>query len=230
MNYAGYPMAESVRNFMYKVYGWMAAGLTITAGTAYYVFSNKAIFSYIFSSPLVVMGLFLAQIALVISLSAMVMRMSLTTAALVFLSYSVLTGVTLSSIFYVYQLESIYLAFGIAAGMFGVMALYGYFTKADLTGVGSLAGMGLIGIIIAMIINYFVGSAQMDYIISLIGVGVFTLLTAYDSQKIKQMGQALLGQGEVANKVALLGALNLYLDFINLFLFLLRLFGRQRKD
>ena len=173
MNYSSYPVTESVRNFMYKVYGWMAAGLTITAGTAYYVFSNKAIFNYIFSTPLVVMGLFLAQIALVISLSAMVMRMSLTTAALVFLGYSVLTGVTLSSIFYVYQLESIYLAFGIAAGMFGVMALYGYFTKADLTGVGSLAGMGLIGIIIALIINYFVGSAQMDYIISLIAVGVF---------------------------------------------------------
>jgi uncharacterized protein len=230
MNYSGYPVMQSARDFMYKVYGWMACGLALTGGTAYYVYSNEAIFKYIFSSPLIVIGLFIAQIALVISLISMVGRMSTTTAALVFIGYSLLTGLTFSSIFYVYQIESIYLAFSIAAAMFAVMALYGYFTKQDLTSVGSLATMGLIGLIIAMLINFFIGSAQMDYIISLIGVGVFTLLAAYDNQKIKQMGQMLLGQGEMVNKAALIGALTLYLDFINLFLFLLRLFGRRRED
>ena len=230
MNYTGYPMAESVRSFMYKVYGWMAAGLVLTAGTAYYVFSNKAIFDTIFSSPFIVLFLFIGQIALVISLSAMIMRMQLITAIGAFLGYSFLTGLTLSSIFYVYQLGSIYQAFAVAAGMFAVMALYGYFTQDDLTGVGSFARMGLFGIIIAMLINFFMRSAQVDYIISLIGVGVFTLLAAYDSQKIKQIGQTMLGQQEMANKVALLGALTLYLDFINLFLFLLRLFGKRREE
>ena len=230
MNYAGYTASGSIANFMYKVYGWMAAGLTLTAGTAYYIFSNPALFHKIFSSPLVLIALFLGQIALVIALSGFVMRMAMSTAIMAFLGYSLLTGVTLSSIFFVYQIQSIYLAFGISAGMFGVMALYVYLTKDDLTGVGSLARMGLIGIIIAMLVNFFIGSAQMDYIISLIGVGVFTLLTAYDSQKIKQMGHMLIGQGQMADRVALLGALTLYLDFINLFLFLLRLFGQRRQD
>jgi uncharacterized protein len=230
MNYTGYPMAESVRTFMYKVYGWMAIGLALTASTAYYVFSNKAIFNAIFSSSFIVMLLFIAQIALVISLSALVMRMQMSTAIAAFLGYSFLTGLTLSSIFYAYQIESIYLAFGITSIMFAVMALYGYVTKDDLTGIGSFARMALFGIIIAMLVNFFMKSAQFDYIISLIGVGVFTLLAAYDTQKIKQIGQSLLGQNELASKVALLGALTFYLDFINLFLFLLRLFGRQRED
>lgn len=127
-------------------------------------------------------------------------------------------------------MQSIYVAFAITSGMFGAMALYGYMTKDDLTSIGSIARMGLFGIIIAMLINFFIGSAQMDYIISLIGVGVFTLLAAYDSQKIKQLGHMMLGQGEMEHKVALLGALTLYLDFINLFLFLLRLFGQRRED
>ncbi|MEX0940172.1 MAG: Bax inhibitor-1/YccA family protein [Candidatus Babeliales bacterium] len=228
MNYTGYTMTESVRSFMYKVYGWMAAGLALTAGTAYYVFTNKALFNYIFSSPWVIGLLVIAQFGAVIALSGFVLRMQLSTAIVTFVGYSILTGVTLSSIFFVYQISSIYLVFAVAAGMFATMAIYGYFTKSDLTGVGSLARMGLFGIIIAIIINIFARSAQMDYIISLIGVGVFTLLIAYDSQKIKQMGQMMLGQGQVANKVALLGALTLYLDFINLFIFLLNLLGKKR--
>lgn len=230
MNYSGYPMTESIRNFMYKVYGWMAVGLALTAGTAYYVFTNKAVFDAIFSSPLTVLLLFIGQIALVIWLSAMIMKMDLSTAIGVFLGYSFLTGLTLSSIFYVYELGSIYQTFLVAAGMFAVMALYGYFTQDDLTGIGSFARMGLFGILIAMLINFFMRSAQVDYIISLIGVGVFTLLAAYDSQKIKQIGQMMIGQQEMASKVALIGALTLYLDFINLFLFLLRLFGKRRED
>lgn len=230
MNYTEYSATDSIANFMYKVYGWMAAGLTLTAVTAYYIFSNPTLFNKIFSSPLIFIGLLVGQIALVASLSAFIVRMATSTAIAVFLGYSVLTGVTLSSIFFVYKIESIYLAFGVAGGMFGAMALYGYVTKDDLTGVGSLARMGLFGIIIALLVNMFLGSVQMDYIISLIAVAVFTLLIAYDSQKIKQIGHVLIDQGEMVDKAALLGALTFYLDFINLFLFLLRLLGQRRKD
>lgn len=230
MNYTGYPVTESIKNFMYQVYGWMAGGLLLTAGTAYYVFSSKELFNYIFSNPLVLLLLIIGQFGCVIALSGFVMRMRLLTAAVTFLGYSILTGLTLSSIFYVYALSSIYLAFGVAAGTFGFMALYGYFTKDDLTGIGSIARMGLFGVIIAIFVNFFLKSPQVDYFISLIGVGVFTLLIAYDTQKIKQMGMVMLGQGQEASKVAVIAALTLYLDFINLFLFLLRLFGRQRND
>jgi FtsH-binding integral membrane protein len=225
-----YSMAGSIAEFMYKVYGWMAAGLALTAGTAYLVFSTPSLYQPIFSNWILIFGLFLAQVVLVVALSGFVMRMSLQTAIAVFLGYSILSGVTLSSIFFVYTASSIYLAFAVAAATFGTMALYGYFTKDDLTGVGSIARMGLYGVIIALIINWFMQSAQVDYVISLIGVGVFTLLTAYDSQKIKQMGYMMIGQGELMHKVALLGALTLYLDFINLFLMLLRLFGNRREQ
>lgn len=231
MNYTGYEATKSVANFMYRVYGWMAAGLAITAATAYTVYSIPAVMKTIFSNPFLPMFLLICQLGMVISLSGFITRMSLTTATAVYLGYSLLTGVTLSSIFIVYKLASIYTAFAVASGMFSVMALYGYMTGDDLTGVGSIARMGLVGIIIAMLVNFFVGSAQMEYIISLIGVGVFTLLTAHDSQKIKQMGSVMVyQQNEEVGKVALLGALTLYLDFINLFLFLLRLFGQQRNN
>ncbi|MGE0207275.1 MAG: Bax inhibitor-1 family protein [Candidatus Babeliales bacterium] len=230
MNYAGYTASGSIADFMYKVYGWMAAGLTLTGVTAYYLFYNQALFATIFGTPFAAMGLMLVQIALVVSLVGMVNRMSMSTATMIFLGYSILTGVTLSSIFYVYTMQSIYLVFGISAGMFATMALYGYVTKDDLTGVGSIARMGLFGIIIAMIVNIFLKSAQMDYVLSLVGVAVFTLLTAYDNQKIKQMGHVLIGQGEIANKASLQAALMLYLDFINLFLFLLRIMGQRRRD
>lgn len=230
MNYSGYSLAESVKSFMYKVYGWMAVGLTLTAVTAYYVFSNTSLFHYIFKNPAIAITLMVLQIGAVVALSVFVQRMNMATAGMIFVGYSILTGVTLSSIFMTYQISSIYLAFGVAAGTFLTMAVYGYLTKDDLTGVGSVARMGLFGIIIAMIINIFTRSSQFDYVISLIGVGIFTLLTAYDSQKIKQLGYQLLGQGEMEQKVALLGALTLYLDFINLFLFLLRVLGKQRDE
>lgn len=227
MNYTGQSVAQTVKNFMYKVYGWMAAGLALTAGTAYYVFSNPALYQYIFKNPIIAISLIVVQLALVIALAGFVTKMSVPTAITVFLGYSLLTGVTLSSIFVLYKITTIYLAFAIAAGMFLSMAVYGYFTKEDLSSVGAIAQMGLFGIIIALIINVFMQSGQFDYIISLIGVGVFTLLTAYDSQRIKQIGNMMLGQGEMEHKAALVGALTLYLDFINLFLFLLRLFGRR---
>jgi len=194
-----YSVAGSIADFMQRVYGWMAAGLALTAGTAYYVFQSPTLFHAIFGNQLVFFGLIIAQFALVIALSGFVMRMSLSTAIASFVAYSILTGLTLSSIFFVYTSGSIYLTFAIAAATFGAMALYGYFTKEDLSGVGSVARMGLFGIIIAMLINMFFKSAQVDYVISLIGVGVFTLLAAYDNQKIKQMGYMMLGQGEIMN-------------------------------
>lgn len=230
MNYTGYSAAQTVKNFMYKVYGWMAAGLALTAGTAYYVFSNPALFQYVIQNPVIAITLLIVQLGLVIALAGFVSRMSVSTAITVFLGYSFLTGITLSSIFAIYNITTIYLAFAIAAGMFLTMAVYGYFSKDDLSSVGAIAQMGLFGIIIALIVNAFMRSGQFDYIISLIGVGVFTLLTAYDTQKIKQIGNMMLGQGDMEHRAALVGALTLYLDFINLFLFLLRLFGRSRDE
>lgn len=224
------PATSSISSFLYKVYGWMGIGLSVTAATAYYLYSNTALFTAIFKNPLLLMGLFVIQIGLVIALSGFLNRMNFAVAVSTFIGYSVLTGITLSSIFYVYTFASIYVAFLIAAGMFAAMALYGYFTDADLTGIGSMARMALFGIIIAMIINIFLKSSSLDYIISLVGVALFTLLTAYDSQKIKQMGYAMIGHGEMVDKVAIIGALTLYLDFINLFLFLLRVMGKSRDE
>ncbi|HEX2977672.1 MAG TPA: Bax inhibitor-1/YccA family protein [Candidatus Babeliales bacterium] len=225
-----YSMSGSITDFMYKVYGWMAAGLALTAGTSYAIFQSPTLFRAIFGNQILFFGLIIAQFALVIALSGWVMRMSLPMAIAAFIGYSVLTGATLASIFYIYTATSIYLAFGVAAATFAVMALYGYFTQSDLTSIGSVGRMALFGMIIAMVINFFLKSAQLDYIISLIGVGLFTLLAAYDSQKIKQMGYALVGQGDVEHKAALIGALTMYLDFLNLFLFLLRILGSKRDE
>lgn len=225
-----YSLSQSISTFMYKVYGWMTVGLAITAATAYATFANQAFFMRIYSSPGLLILLFLAQIALVIALSGFVMRMSLAVATLCFAGYSVLMGITMAGIFAVYSVNTIYLAFGVAALMFVTMAIYGYFTKQDLTSVGSLMIMGLVGIIIASLLNLYFRNEMLDYVISFLGVGIFTVLIAYDSQKIKQLGYMLLGQGEAASKVALLGALTLYLDFINLFIFLLRIFGSQKRQ
>lgn len=225
-----YGLQASLRTFFYKVYGWMAIGLALTAGTAFYVSSNLQLFNYLFKTTLTPWLLIAAQFGLVIALSGFINRMNMATAGTVFALYSVLNGMTLSSIFFVYRLEAIVLSFGITAAMFVVMALYGYLTNADLSGVGSFAQMALWGVIIAMLVNIFMRSSGLDYIVSLIGVGIFTLLIAYDSQKIKQIGTSFYDQGDIADKAALMGALTLYLDFINLFLFLLRIFGGNRRS
>lgn len=231
MFHANYQVSQTISSFMTKVYAWMAGALAITAATSWYAASNPALFNFVFATPGVFWILVLAQFGLVITLSGFVTRISYPAAAGCFVGYSMLTGLTLSSLFYVYSLPSIMLAFSVTAGMFAFMALYGTITKADLTGVGQLALMGLVGIIIASFMNIFLRSGAIDYYISLIGVGIFTLLIAYDAQKIKQLGYAMLNQGEMASKVALVGALTLYLDFINLFLYLLRLLGaRNSRD
>lgn len=174
-------------------------------------------------------GLVIAEFALVIGISAAINRLSLATATLMFVAYSVINGAMLSSIFMIYTAASIASVFFITAATFAVMALIGYTTKTDLTSVGKLLFMALIGLVIATIVNMFIGSSTMTMICSYVGVLIFVGLTAYDSQKIKQMLQQAPDAGEASQKLALLGALSLYLDFINLFIYLLRIFG-DRKD
>ncbi len=213
---------------MRKVYVWMTLALVLTGITAYGVASSPSLMMTIFQTPAIMWGLIIAELAIVIAISAAINRLSLTTATLLFVLYSVLNGATLSLIFAVYTMSSIANVFFITAGTFGVMAAYGYFTKRDLSSWGKLLLMALIGLIIATLVNVFlVKSSGFDLILSYAGVLIFVGLTAYDTQKIKQMLAMQTDMGEGAQKVALLGALSLYLDFINLFLYLLRIFGRR---
>lgn len=213
---------------MRKVYVWMTLALVITGITAYGVASSPNIMMWLVQKPAILWGLIIAELALVLTVSAAINRLSLTTATLLFVLYSVLNGATLSLIFMVYTLTSIASVFFITAGTFGVMAAYGYFTKRDLTSLGKLLLMALIGLIIASVVNiFFVKSSGFDLIVSYIGVLIFVGLTAYDTQKIKQMLALQTDMGEGAQKIALMGALSLYLDFINLFLHLLRIFGSR---
>lgn len=221
-------VTTDVRDFMYKVYGWMAVALGITAGVAYWVSATPTVFNTIMNSPLVFV-LLLAQLGLVFFLSWRIAHMEYATALVSFLAYSAISGVTFSVYFYLYTMASIYLAFAITAGTFLSMALYGYFTKADLSSMGSFLVMGLFGLIIAMFTNMWFQSPVMNYYISLIAVGLFTLLTAYDVQKIKRIAQNELIDPETKSKFAIIGSLTLYLDFINLFIHLLRLFGQRRR-
>jgi len=221
---------RSIPSFMSGVYGWMSCALAITAGTAYYVASTPAVFTYIYTHSGMLLGLLFAQFALVIGIAFFINRISFATALVLFLVYAATLGITLSSIFYVYTEISIITTFVTTAGMFGVMSLYGYVTKADLTSVGNMAFMALIGLVIGMLVNMFLKSEQFDYILSGIGVVIFVLLTASDTQKIKQLGRSMLVNQEMVGKVTLIGALTLYLDFINLFLFLLRFMGNRRDQ
>ena len=212
---------------MRKVYTWMALALAITAGAAYYVADSGYIFSLINNNGLL-LGLIIAELALVIALSAAINKLSLTVATIMFIVYSLINGVTLSSIFLTYEMGTIGTVFLITAAMFGAMALIGYTTKKDLSGMGKFLLMALIGIIIATLVNiFFIKSAGFDLLLSYAGVLIFAGLTAYDTQKIKEMCNSFEYADATAQKLALLGALSLYLDFINLFLYLLRIFGRR---
>lgn len=220
---------DAVSAYMRKVYQWMTAGLAVTAVVAYGVAGSPALQEAIFGNSLVLILLIAAQFGLVIALSAAVHKMSAGTATGVFMLYSALTGATLSSIFVVYPVGSIANAFIVTAGTFLAMSVYGSVTKRDLTSMGSFLTMGLIGLLIAMVVNLFLHSAKMDFVISCVGVLVFTGLTAYDTQKLRQFGAgAPLDDGTAVQRGAILGALELYLDFINIFLMLLRLFGSNR--
>lgn len=241
MNYSNsdYQLDETLRRrelaaesafpaLMRKVYVWMTLALAITGLTAYGVATTPSILMTIVSNPAIMWGLIIAEFVLVFAVSAAINRLSLTTATLLFVLYSVINGATLSFIFLVYTTTSITSVFFITAATFATMAFVGYTTKTDLTSMGKILLMALIGIIIATIVNMFVGSTGLQMIISYVGVLVFVGLTAYDSQKIKEMLMMAPDAGETSQKLALLGALSLYLDFINLFLYLLRIFGSRR--
>ena len=220
-------MSSAFPVLMRKVYVWMTLALVITGFTAYGVATSPGVLQLIFGNQILFWGMIIAELALVIGVSAAINRLSLTTATLMFILYSVINGALFSSIFLIYTASSIATVFFITAGTFGVMALIGYTTKTDLTSIGKYLFMALIGLIIATLVNMFFKSEGFTYILSYIGVLIFVGLTAYDSQKIKQMLLQAPDAGEGAQKLALLGALTLYLDFINLFIYLLRIFGRR---
>lgn len=213
---------------MRKVYLWMTLALVITGFTAFGIASNPGIAYAIVTNRLLFWGLVIAEFGLVIGISGAINKLSAVTATLLFVLYSIVNGATLSVIFMAYTMSSIASVFFITAGLFGVMAFIGYTTKTDLTSIGKILFMALIGIILATIVNLFVGSSMLNMIVSYIGVVIFTGLTAYDSQKIKNMLYNADSMDEGMQKIALLGSLTLYLDFINLFLMLLRIFGGNR--
>lgn len=212
---------------MRKVYVWMTMALAITGICAYGVATSPNIMQMIYGNSMTIWVLFIVELGLVFYTTARIQKLSLTTATTLFIIYSALNGVTLSGIFMVYSMTSIAKVFFITAGTFAAMALYGYFTKTDLSKIGNILFMALIGLIIATVVNLFLKSAMFDLILCYIGVGIFVGLTAWDSQKIKHMLAMQVDMSESAQKIALMGALSLYLDFINLFLYLLRIFGNR---
>jgi FtsH-binding integral membrane protein len=216
--------------FLAKVFNWMAIGLGLTGVTAYLVAHSPALLTLIFGNQLIFFGLIIGELGLVFYLSARVEKLSAGTATGLFVTYSVLNGVTLSAVLLAYTATSVASTFFITAGMFLVMAVYGTVTKKDLTSIGSFLFMGLIGMIIASVVNIFLHSPMMSWVISAVGVLVFTGLTAYDVQRLSRIGASgIMESGETAvRKGAIMGALALYLDFINLFLSLLYLLGDRR--
>ena len=224
-----YAARAAQTTLMRSVYVWMTLALAITGLVALYVANSYTLVSAIMANRFAFWGLLIAEVGLVWYLSARVDRLSFTTATLLFIVYSILNGATLSILFLIYTASSIASVFFITAGTFAVMAVIGYFTKRDLTRLGSLCLMGVIGLIIASVVNLFFLNDTASLIISYIGVLIFVGLTAYDSQKIKRL---LSGEdievNETTQKIALMGALTLYLDFINLFIYLLRIFGDRK--
>ena len=218
--------AERIAAFLRAAYGWMAAGLAITAGTAWFVASSPSLLLMIAQNRLLYFGLFIAQLGIVFYLSSRVQRLSASTASLLFIGYSVLTGVTLSFVMLVYTGQTLTSTFVVTAGMFGSMALYGTVAKRSLAGWGQFLFMGLIGVVLASVLGLFWHSNALQFLISFAGVIVFTGLTAYDAQRLKALALAV-PEGQ-SGSYAIAGALSLYLNFVNLFLSLLRLTGSRR--
>ncbi len=221
--------SSRVQTYMTQVYGWMTTGLLLTAFVSWFAARTPAIMEAIFSSRMTFFGLVIAQLAIVFVLSGMVHRMNAALATGLFMLYSVLTGLTFASIFLVYTYSSIASTFLVTAAMFGVMTAYGAVTKRDLSKLGSLMFMALIGILIASLVNFWLKSPAVMWAITYIGVVVFVGLTAYDTQKLRQMGESVDVQDSTTlRRYSIVGALTLYLDFINLFMMLLRIFGDRR--
>lgn len=218
----------SESSFISKVYMWMALGLGLSAAASFWLLTQPNLLKAIFTNNWLFIGLLVAEIGLVIWLSAAAMRMSAALASLLFCGYSFLNGVTLTSVFLVYTGASVLSTFAITAGTFLFFSLYGMTTKKDLTGVGSLAMMGLIGVILASVVNIFLKSTGLMWVMTFVGIAVFLGLIAYDTQKLKNIHAMGFENAEMEKKGAILGALALYLDFINLFIMLLRIFGRRR--
>ena len=214
--------------FINKVYAWMCLALTVTGFIAYRTAQSDALLGLVFGNNIILIGLIIFELGIVFWMSKNIAKISSNMAIGLFILYSALNGLTLSVLLLVYTASSIASTFFITAGTFGVMSTYGYFTKKDLTSWGNLLFMALIGLIVASVINIFLASSTMYWIITYVGVLIFVGLTAYDTQKIKNMSLQLNAESEEGRKGAIMGALALYLDFINLFIILLRFFGDRR--
>lgn len=214
--------------FIRRVYNWMVLGLGFTGIVSFFVTSNKNLAWIIYGNSFLFFGLIILELALVFGLSGGINRMQVSTAVFIFLLYSALNGLTLSVIFLAYTSASVTSTFFITAGTFAVVSFWGYTTKRNLTSWGHFLFMGLIGIILASLVNFFLHSPGVYWAVTYLGVMIFVGLTAYDTQKLKEMAVHGFGNGETESKAAVMGALRLYLDFINLFLLLLRLLGRRR--
>lgn len=220
---------SGLQTYMAQVYGWMTVGLLLTAFIAWYAANSSAFMELLYTNRIFFFGLVIAQLAVVFVLSGLVNRLSAGVMTTLFMLYSVLTGLTLSSIFIIYTASSIASTFVVTGGMFGVMSLWGYTTKRDLSGWGNLLFMALIGIILASLVNFWLKSEALMWAVTYIGVVVFVGLTAYDTQKLKNIGEQIdVRDSSHLRKYSILGALTLYLDFINLFLMLLRILGNRR--
>ena len=221
--------AEGLRVFMSNVFSWMTVGLVLTGIVSYWFASDASLFSLLHNpeggNTILGWVVMLAPLGFVIAMGAAFQKLSYQMMMVLFIAFAVVMGMSMSYIFHVYTAGAIYKTFFVTAGTFGIMAFLGYTTKTDLTSFGKYLMMGLIGIILASVVNWFLGSSSLDYIISIMAVLVFTGLTAYDVQRIKGIGSTVENGTSLAGKAAIMGALSLYLDFINLFLMLLRLFG-----
>ncbi|MEQ4531860.1 MAG: Bax inhibitor-1/YccA family protein [Mixta sp.] len=218
-----------LQTYMAQVYGWMTCGLLLTAFISWYAANTPAVMELVFASRMTFFGLVIAQLAVVFVLSGLVHKLSGAVATALFMLYSALTGLTLASIFLVYTYSSIASTFFVTAGMFGAMSFWGYTTKRDLSKMGSILFMALIGLLLASLVNFWLKSPALMWAITYIGVLVFVGLTAYDTQKLKAIGENIdTRDKENLRRYSIMGALTLYLDFINLFLMLLRIFGNRR--
>ncbi|MDD2516510.1 MAG: Bax inhibitor-1/YccA family protein [Candidatus Gracilibacteria bacterium] len=222
-SYSQVVQLEQVNTFVRKVYFWMTVALAITAGVAFYVTTNSILVSILLSNYMILIFL---QLGLVILFSFLLNKISTSLAIFLYVVYAAITGLVFGVVLLAYSISTVFLAFAITAGLFLFMSIYGYFTKTDLTSFGNILIMGLVGLVLASLVNLFVHSDTFSYILSYIGVLIFTGLAAYDTQKIKEIGQQSIESGE-GDKLAIMGAFSLYLDFINLFLSILNILGSK---
>lgn len=217
--------------FMHKVYGWMCAGLGATAAVSYYLSPdvNPVLLKSLVSNFFMVIGLFIVQMGIIMYMTWNYARLSYAAMSLLFMLFCLLQGITLAPVLYVYTAASVFYVFLIAAGMFATMAIYGWVTDSDLSSMSNILLMGMVGLMIAGLINFFVQSAAFNLLISCCGVGIFAMLTAYDIQNLKKYSQYGISSPDEAGKFALLGAIGLYMNLINIFLYLLRIFGEERR-